>query len=58
MYTTKDAAIPLPTQQMMVEQVAKGIPISTETVDAGHSPFLSKPEETAMAIRRAAGEYN
>ncbi|KAK4496457.1 hypothetical protein PRZ48_012437 [Zasmidium cellare] len=57
-YTTQDAAIPLPIQQMMVETVAKGYPVSTQTVDAGHSPFLSKPKETAEAIRRAAGEYH
>ncbi|KAF2161519.1 hypothetical protein M409DRAFT_69642 [Zasmidium cellare ATCC 36951] len=57
-YTTQDAAIPLQIQQMMVETVAKGYPINTDTVDAGHSPFLSKPKETAEAIRRAAGEYS
>ena len=56
LYCLKDAAIPYEVQKMMVEQFAQGVDIKTETLDASHSPFLSQPEETAAAIRRAAGE--
>lgn len=58
LYCTKDNAIPLEIQKLMVEGTAKGIPINVEYVDAGHSPFMGKPQETADAIRRAAGELN
>lgn len=56
LYCLKDAALPMAVQRMMVEQIAKGYEIRTETVDASHSPFLSRPVEMALAIRRAAGE--
>lgn len=56
LYCLKDMALPLSVQKSMVEETAKGCGIRTETVDASHSPFISKPEETALAIRRAAGE--
>lgn len=56
LYTLQDEAIPMFVQKMMVEETAKGNEILTQTVDAGHSPFLSKVDETALAIRRAAGE--
>ncbi|KAJ5771855.1 hypothetical protein N7520_002384 [Penicillium odoratum] len=56
LYCLQDAAIPIAVQKMMVEETAKGFPINTETVDASHSPFISKPDELAAAIRRAAGE--
>ena len=51
-----NAAIPLTVQRMMVEETAKGFGINTETVDASHSPFYSKPDELTAAIRRAAGD--
>ncbi|KAJ6115264.1 hypothetical protein N7486_001042 [Penicillium sp. IBT 16267x] len=35
---------------------AKGFWMRTETVDASHSPFFSRPDELTAAIRRAAGE--
>ncbi|KAF7193763.1 putative hydrolase R7 [Pseudocercospora fuligena] len=58
LYCTLDNAIPLQIQKMMVEEIAKGVNISTESVEAGHSPFIGKPKETAEAIRRAAGGLN
>lgn len=56
LYCRKDAAIPLTVQMMMVEETAKGFGINTETVDASHSPFYSKPDEVTAAILRAAGD--
>ncbi|KAF7524878.1 hypothetical protein PCG10_005461 [Penicillium crustosum] len=56
LYCTQDAAIPLVVQQAMVEGTANGTGMKTESVDASHSPFLSKPDEVTAAIRRAAGE--
>lgn len=56
LYCTRDQAIPFAVQKLMVEQTGKGYGIRTEILDASHSPFISKPEETALAIRRAAGK--
>ena len=56
LYCLQDAAIPIEIQKAMVEGTASGTGIKTETVDASHSPFLSKPDEVTAAIRRAAGE--
>ena len=56
LYCTKDNAIPIFVQKNLVENVAKGYNFKTESVDASHSPFISVPDETAAAIRRAAGE--
>lgn len=56
LYCLKDAAIPLEIQKLLVEETAKGYGFNTESVDASHSPFQSKPDEVADAIRRAAGE--
>lgn len=56
LYALQDQAIPISIQRMMVEEFAKGYPIATETVDTGHSPFLSKLDETVDAVRRAADE--
>lgn len=56
LYTLQDQAIPMFVQKMMVEETAKGYDLRTDTVDASHSPFLSKVDDTANAIRRAAGE--
>jgi hypothetical protein len=33
-----------------------GADMAIEMLKAGHSPFLSMPEETSNVIRRAAGE--
>jgi pimeloyl-ACP methyl ester carboxylesterase len=56
LYCLQDVAIPLHIQKMMVEETAKGVDFKTDTLNAGHSPFLSMPEEMAKSIRRAAGE--
>lgn len=42
-------------QELMVTGTAQGVPFKTETVDAGHSPFMAKPTEVVEAIKRAAG---
>ena len=54
LYCLKDQAIPIEIQKMMVEGTAKGAPMRTDTLDAGHSPFINMPQETANAIMRAA----
>lgn len=59
LYCTKDNAIPMEVQKMMVEEWAGkqyGVKIRTETVEASHSPFYSVPDALTGAIRRAAGE--
>lgn len=56
LYCLRDAAIPISIQEKMVKETAQGFGIATQVVDASHSPFFSKPEETALAIRRSAGE--
>jgi hypothetical protein len=56
LYCAQDAAIPIAIQRIMVEETAKGTEMRTDLVDASHSPFLSKPDEVAVAIRRAVGE--
>ncbi|KAF2753372.1 alpha/beta-hydrolase [Pseudovirgaria hyperparasitica] len=53
-YCTLDNAIPHPVQQSMVQ--GTGVNFRSVTLEASHSPFLSKPKETAYAIRNAAGE--
>jgi len=50
----KDNAIPQPLQEMMATQ--PGNKITMETLDAGHSPFLSKIDETVKIVRKAIGE--
>lgn len=54
LYCLKDNAIPISVQRMMVEAATREVGFRTETVDTGHSPFHSVPEETVAAIRRAA----
>lgn len=54
LYTLQDNALPMSVQKMMVEETAAGAGIRTEVIDASHSPFHSKPDETAAAIQRAA----
>ena len=41
---------------MCEDAIGKGARVVIESVEAGHSPFLSKPEEVVRWIRRAAGE--
>ena len=50
-----DNAIPLALQEMMSSQEG-GKWKRVERIHAGHSPFLSKPEETAVFVRKCAGE--
>ncbi|PYI14520.1 alpha/beta-hydrolase [Aspergillus violaceofuscus CBS 115571] len=54
LYCERDRAIPVAVQKQMVEQVGQGHGIRTETLDAGHSPFLSRVEKVVAAIRGAA----
>lgn len=51
-YCTKDNAVPLPVQQGMV--AGSGVTFHETTVEASHSPFLSKTEEVVRAIIEAA----
>lgn len=50
-YCTKDNAIPLPIQQGMVK--GSGVTFKETTVEASHSPFLSKVDEVTKAIVEA-----
>lgn len=52
----KDNAVPPFVVDLMLNDIAggKGVKLRQESLDSGHSPFLSKPQETADAIRRAA----
>ncbi|PYH81801.1 alpha/beta-hydrolase [Aspergillus uvarum CBS 121591] len=54
LYCARDRAMPVEAQKQMVEGVGQGYRIRTETLDAGHSPFLSRMGEVAGAIHRAA----
>ena len=54
---TEDRTIPIQTQEALVGRAKKdGAEMKTEMLRAGHSPFLSVPDEVVQAIRRAAGE--
>ncbi|KAJ5698564.1 hypothetical protein N7462_000569 [Penicillium macrosclerotiorum] len=55
LYCLKDQAIPHPVQKMMVEEVAKGVDIHTDVVNASHSPFYTVPDHVSAAIKKAAG---
>ncbi|RAK99751.1 alpha/beta hydrolase [Aspergillus ibericus CBS 121593] len=56
-HATQDLAIKLPLQKSMVQDaVNAGGKIVTETVDSGHCPFLSKPEELFWIVQKAASE--
>jgi pimeloyl-ACP methyl ester carboxylesterase len=54
LYCLLDKAIPLPVQKWMVEEVAKGVLIHTDVVNASHSPFYTTPDLVAAAIQKAA----
>ena len=52
-----DRAIPVFVQEAMVKACKHaGADMVTEKVFSGHSPFLSKPDETVDFLRRAAGK--
>lgn len=52
--TEDDRAFPLWAQEAMVSQQG-GRWVTIEKIQAGHSPFLSRPEETAGFVRRVCG---
>ncbi|KAJ9614384.1 hypothetical protein H2200_002520 [Cladophialophora chaetospira] len=59
----KDNALPADLQRSWIvaanedlEKRGSGLRIREESVESGHSPFLSRTEQTADFIRRAAGE--
>ena len=54
LFTKLDATLPHDFQIAIVENA--GGNFETETLNSGHSPFLSVPNEVVSAIRRAAGE--
>ncbi|KAH8811361.1 Alpha/beta hydrolase fold-1 [Xylogone sp. PMI_703] len=51
-FTTRDQALSIQTQRQMAANA--GITL-TEDIDTGHSPFLSRPRETAEIIQRVIG---
>ena len=52
-----DRSYPVEGQRATIKHIQDcGYSVRVEEVDAGHSPFLSKPERTADFIRRTAGE--
>lgn len=54
LYCEKDNAIPMPVQELMVNEFAKGTKIRTDKVAANHSPMLTMPKETAEALIQVA----
>lgn len=48
-FCSQDNALPFPIQQQMAAQL--GPSAATATLDAGHCPFLSIPDETIKAIK-------
>ncbi|KAJ6034668.1 uncharacterized protein N7446_009422 [Penicillium canescens] len=60
-YCTRDLAIMLPLQESMVRDAlnAEGTSrLITETIDSGHCPFLSKPEEVIRILQRVGAEIS
>jgi pimeloyl-ACP methyl ester carboxylesterase len=58
LYCTRDQALELAAQKMMVQQAEarSGRAFRTEELESSHSPFLSMPGKTGEFIRRSAGE--
>ncbi|PYH28217.1 alpha/beta hydrolase [Aspergillus neoniger CBS 115656] len=57
-FTTQDRAIPIENQKAMVDAAKKaGALITSESLEAGHSPFLSRVEETVDLIVDAVTEF-
>ncbi|KAJ5165897.1 hypothetical protein N7492_006193 [Penicillium capsulatum] len=55
---TRDHAIPISAQEAMVAAAREaGASVTTKVVDAGHSPFLSKPDETVAFIAEAVEHF-
>ena len=58
-YCTQDLAIMLPLQESMVQDALNAVGSSrliTETIDSGHCPFLSKPEEVIRILHQVGVE--
>ena len=54
----EDRAIPFFVQEMWTEQAREaGADLMVGAVDGGHSPFLSRPEETLDFIMEAVGAF-
>ncbi|KAJ5587141.1 uncharacterized protein N7459_002906 [Penicillium hispanicum] len=55
---SRDQAIPLQVQETMVAAAQNaGASVTTKYLEASHSPFLSKPDETAEFILEAVGSF-
>lgn len=50
LYCTKDQALPLALQEMMVQ--SSGVVFKKESCDASHSPFLSMPQVVLDVVKR------
>jgi hypothetical protein len=53
--TTKDEAIPMQFQEMF--SAMPGGQFTVEKIESSHSPFLSKPEETAAFVEKYATKF-
>lgn len=53
--TLKDAAVPLPMQQQMIEGTGAGWIV--KDIDSGHSPQLSQPEKLTGMLVELAKEF-
>lgn len=54
---SKDNAVPFEAQRSSVEAFKSlATDVHAEIIESGHSPFISRPAETANFIRKAAGE--
>ncbi|KAI8626312.1 alpha/beta-hydrolase [Xylariaceae sp. FL1651] len=52
-YTSQDACVPLFYQESMVEGLrSEGVHVKTETLETGHSPHFTMPEEVADIVKR------
>jgi pimeloyl-ACP methyl ester carboxylesterase len=57
-FCLKDGAIPLQIQEAMVDAAkSAGASITTRSLDTGHSPFLSQPEETISTIAESLKSF-
>lgn len=53
----EDRAIPLAVQQLLVNRAQRrGAEIETEMIKTAHSPWLARPDEVAVYVRKQAGE--
>ncbi|TEA21314.1 Methylesterase 10 [Colletotrichum sidae] len=52
----QDHAVPAVAQELMI--AGSGVDVVVERMDAGHSPFMNKPDLVTQVLRRSAGEIN